>query len=125
MSFAPPHNNKPVNRHLPLLQALWYLWFAPSSLFNNHVITSYIPSLQIIICVKQASLHVVTYHAHASVIAWFLKTKTLLYKTFMDGSWNSERFFLSPKRPDRVRGPPNLLPNVPGGSFSGSKAPGM
>ena len=61
-----PHTySKQVNFNHPLLQAIWYLWFPPSSLFNNH------PSLQTNICVSQESFHVATHHAHSSVIAWF------------------------------------------------------
>jgi hypothetical protein len=35
------------------------------------------------------------------------------------------RIFISPYRPDRFWGPPNLLSNVYGGSFPGGKAPGQ
>jgi hypothetical protein len=35
------------------------------------------------------------------------------------------RFFFSPRRPDRLWGPPSLLSNGCGGSFSGGEAAGV
>jgi hypothetical protein len=47
-------------------------------MFNNHTMTSYIPSVKNHhLYVTQASFHVVRYHAHGSVNAWMWKTKDL------------------------------------------------
>jgi hypothetical protein len=69
----------PVSHHIPLNQVLWQLRVPPSSLFNNHGMTFLIPALKNHhLCVTQASFHVVTHRAHASIIARLLKTKALL-----------------------------------------------
>ena len=56
-----------AKQYLILLQVLLQLWFPLRSLFNNHALTLYpvLKSLQL--CLTQASFHVVTQDAHASV----------------------------------------------------------
>jgi len=65
-----PHSyNTPGKHHLPLLK----VWQLRLSDFTPLTITRWLPSS----VVSQPSFHVVTHYVHASVIAWWLKTKAL------------------------------------------------